>query len=110
LADYIAGRLEAAGYTVTEHEFVFPFYRVLVPAELEQLSPTPTVYETGTFDFSGSGEVTGQVFATNDIQIPPNPTRRRTPPPAASPGTSSRPPPSRRLPWSSAAPVTSQSR
>jgi Zn-dependent M28 family amino/carboxypeptidase len=37
------------------------------------VSPTPTVYETGTFDFSGSGEVTGQVFATNDIVIPPTP-------------------------------------
>jgi Zn-dependent M28 family amino/carboxypeptidase len=49
---------------------------------LEQVSPTPTVYETGTFDFSGSGEVTGQVFATNDIVIPPNP----TPPPNSTSG------------------------
>jgi Zn-dependent M28 family amino/carboxypeptidase len=81
-ADYVAGRLEAAGYTVTEQEFVFPFYRELVPAELEQVSPTPTVYETGTFDFSGSGEVTGQVFTTNDVVIPPNP----TPPPNSTSG------------------------
>jgi Zn-dependent M28 family amino/carboxypeptidase len=72
-ADYVKRRLEAAGYTVTEQEFTFPFYQELQPAELEQVSPTPTVYETGTFDFSGSGEVTGQVFATNDIVIPPTP-------------------------------------
>ena len=81
-ADYVARRLRAAGYEVTEQEFVFPFYRELQPAELEQVSPTPTVYETGTFDFSGSGEVTGQVFATNDIVIPPNP----TPPPNSTSG------------------------
>jgi Zn-dependent M28 family amino/carboxypeptidase len=72
-ADYVADRLRATGYTVTEQEFVFPFYQELQPAELEQVSPTPTVYETGTYDFSGSGEVTGQVFATNDIVIPPTP-------------------------------------
>jgi Zn-dependent M28 family amino/carboxypeptidase len=72
-ADYVAGRLRAAGYTVTEQEFVFPFYRELTPAELEQTSPTPIDYETGTFDFSGSGELTGPVFATNDIVIPPTP-------------------------------------
>ena len=53
-ADYVAGRLRAAGYTVTEQEFVFPFYRELSPAVLEQVSPTPTPYETGTFDFSGT--------------------------------------------------------
>jgi Zn-dependent M28 family amino/carboxypeptidase len=81
-ADYVASRLRAAGYEVTEQEFVFPFFRELQPAELEQVSPTPTVYETGTFDFSGSGEVTGQVFATNDIVIPPNP----TPPPNSTSG------------------------
>jgi Zn-dependent M28 family amino/carboxypeptidase len=72
-ADYVARRLRAAGYEVTEQEFVFPFYQELEPAELEEVSPTPTVYETGTFDFSGSGEVTGQLFTTNDVVIPPTP-------------------------------------
>jgi PA domain len=33
-ADYVADRLRAAGYTVTEQEFVFPFFRELTPAEL----------------------------------------------------------------------------
>jgi hypothetical protein len=31
-ADYVAGRLRAAGYTVTEQEFTFPFYREPEPA------------------------------------------------------------------------------
>jgi Zn-dependent M28 family amino/carboxypeptidase len=72
-ADYVAGRLRAAGYTVTEQEFVFPFYRELEPAVLEQVSPTPTDYETGTYDYSGTGDVTGVVVPTNDIVIPPTP-------------------------------------
>ena len=33
-ADYVAGRLRAAGYTVTEQEFTFPFYQELSPAVL----------------------------------------------------------------------------
>jgi Zn-dependent M28 family amino/carboxypeptidase len=72
-ADYVKRRLQAAGYTVTEQTFIFPFFQELAPAELEQVSPTPTTYETGTFDFSGSGEVTGVVVPTNDIVIPPTP-------------------------------------
>jgi Zn-dependent M28 family amino/carboxypeptidase len=72
-ADYVAGRLRAAGYTVTEQEFTFPFYQELEPAVLEQVEPTPTTYETGTYDFSGTGDVTGVVVPTNDIVIPPTP-------------------------------------
>jgi Zn-dependent M28 family amino/carboxypeptidase len=70
---YVRRRLEAAGYQVTEQAFTFPFFRELAPAELSQTSPTPTDYETGTFDFSGSGEVTGPLVPTNDILIPPPP-------------------------------------
>jgi hypothetical protein len=81
-ADYVAGRLRAAGYTVTGQEFVFPFYQELSPAVLEQVSPTPTDYETGTYDFSGTGDVTGTLFTTNDVVIPPNP----TPPPNSTSG------------------------
>jgi hypothetical protein len=72
-AAYVKRRLEAAGYQVTEQQFTFPFFRELAPAELQQVSPTATTYETGTFDFSGSGEVTGQLVPTNDIVIPPTP-------------------------------------
>jgi len=65
--------MAAAGYTVSQQEFTFPFYQELQPAEFEQVSSTPIVYETGTYDFSGSGEVTGVVVPTNDIVIPPTP-------------------------------------
>ena len=81
-AAYVQRRLEAAGYQVSAQEFTFPFYQELTPAVLEQVSPTPTVYVTGTYDFSGTGDVTGPVFATNDIEIPPNP----TPPPNSTSG------------------------
>jgi Zn-dependent M28 family amino/carboxypeptidase len=77
-ADYVAERLEAAGYEVTTQDFEFPFFQELAPAELEQVSPTPTTYETGTFDYSGSGEVEGQVFTTNDNVIPPTPVSSST--------------------------------
>ena len=70
---YVAGRLEAAGYDVSLQEFTFPFFAELSPAVLDQVSPTPTDYETGTFTFSGTGEVTGSLFTTNDLVIPPTP-------------------------------------
>ncbi len=60
-AAYVANRLKKAGYKVTEQEFDFPFYEELAPAELSQVSPTPKDYETGTYDYSGSGDVTGRV-------------------------------------------------
>jgi Zn-dependent M28 family amino/carboxypeptidase len=70
--DYVAGRLEAAGYDVTVQDFEFPFFQELEPAELTQVSPTPTTYETGTFDYSGSGDVTGVVVPI-DVVIPATP-------------------------------------
>jgi Zn-dependent M28 family amino/carboxypeptidase len=72
-AAYVKQVLKKAGYRVTEQTFTFPFYRELAPAVLEQVSPTPTTYETGTFDFSATGDVTGQVVPTNDLVIPPTP-------------------------------------
>ena len=72
-ATYVKQTLRRAGYQVREQAFTFPFYRELAPAELSQVSPTPTDYETGTFDYSSSGDVTGQVVPTNDIVIPPTP-------------------------------------
>ena len=72
-AAYVEETLTEAGYEVTEQTFTFPFFRELAPAELAQVSPTATTYETGTFDFSGSGDVTGPLIPTNDIVIPPTP-------------------------------------
>jgi Zn-dependent M28 family amino/carboxypeptidase len=71
-ADYVASRLEAAGYEVTEQEFEFPFFQELTPAALTQVSPTATTYETGTFDYSGSGDITGPVVPI-DLVIPATP-------------------------------------
>jgi Zn-dependent M28 family amino/carboxypeptidase len=73
-ANYVKRTLRRAGYRVTEQEFTFPFWRDLEPPTLEQVSPTPASYETASFTFSGSGEVTGPLVPTNDVQIPPAPT------------------------------------
>jgi Zn-dependent M28 family amino/carboxypeptidase len=73
-AAYVKKMLKRAGYRVTEQEFTFPFFRELAPATLDQVTPTATTYETSTFQFSGSGDVTGQLVPTNDIQVPPGPT------------------------------------
>ncbi|AXT84953.1 aminopeptidase [Aeromicrobium sp. A1-2] len=73
-ADYVAKKLRQAGYRVKRQKFTFPFARELEPATLTQLEPTERDIETATFDYSGSGDVTGQVVATNDLVIPPSPT------------------------------------
>lgn len=71
---YVKKTLKAAGYSVKEQKFQFPFFRELAPGTLSQTSPTPTDYETDTFDYSGTGDVTGTVVPTNDVVIPPGPT------------------------------------
>jgi Zn-dependent M28 family amino/carboxypeptidase len=70
-ASYVKKTMRAAGYTVKEQSFTFPFFRELAPAQLSQVTPTATDYETATFDYSGTGDVTGTVVPTNDILIPP---------------------------------------
>ena len=72
-AKYVAGRLKNAGYKVTVQEFTFPFFRVLEPGVSEQLTPTPTEYETETLEYSGSGDVTGPIIPAGGIVIPPTP-------------------------------------
>ena len=72
-AAYVKNRLEAAGYDVSEQEFTFPFFQDLSDPTLSQISPTPTDYETTTLQYSGSGDVTGELVPTNDVQIPPGP-------------------------------------
>ncbi len=70
-AAYVMRTLENAGYRVRKQVFTFPFFQELAPAELEQLDPNPETYETATFTFSGSGEVTGPLVPTKDVLIPP---------------------------------------
>ena len=71
--DYVKGRLQNAGYRVAEQEFTFPFFRDLAPAEFSQVSPTATNYDTASFQYSGSGDVTGDVVEPTNNQLPPGP-------------------------------------
>ncbi len=73
-ARYVADTLRDAGYRVRTQEFEFNFFEELAPGTLEQVSPTPTEYATDTFEYSGTGDVTGVLVPTNDIVIPPTPT------------------------------------
>lgn len=72
-AAYVRSRLAAAGYTVKHQEFTFPFTSVN-SLSVSQVSPTPTEYETDSYEFSGSGDVTGRVVPVNDNVIPATPT------------------------------------
>ena len=63
-ADYVAGKLEAAGYVVTRQEFQFQTFISLSPAILEQVSPPPAgPIENNIMAYSGSGDVTAPVTA-----------------------------------------------
>jgi Zn-dependent M28 family amino/carboxypeptidase len=68
---YVKQRLQKAGYRVREQEFTFPFFRDLAPAVAEQVSPTEKTYETGTFQYSGSGDVEAKVQSVRGNTVPP---------------------------------------
>jgi Zn-dependent M28 family amino/carboxypeptidase len=70
-AQYVARTLRRAGYRVSLQEFTFPFFRNTAPGTLAQTSPNQITYETGTFDYSGSGDVTGAVTPI-DVEFPPD--------------------------------------
>ena len=87
-ADYVAGKLEAAGYEVTRQEFDFPYYDE-VSQSFSQTAPQQRDFEpfdfstnAGDYDvmtYSGSGEVVdAPVVPTNDVVIPPPPTPSST--------------------------------
>jgi Zn-dependent M28 family amino/carboxypeptidase len=73
-ADYVVKKLRKAGYKVKKQSFTFPFFRELAPAELSVVDPPAKArdIETGTFDYSGSGEVEGRVVPI-DLTLPPTP-------------------------------------
>ncbi|WP_144018792.1 M28 family metallopeptidase [Demequina sp. NBRC 110056] len=72
-ADYVAERMRKAGYRVSVEEFTFDSFEELSEAELEQVSPVPTVYENlgepgfATMEYSGSGDVTATAEAVDII-------------------------------------------
>ena len=75
---YVLSQLDPSYFDVEVQEFQFDVFRELAPGELEQISPNPTVYDNEgddavvlTMEYSGSGDVTGTLIATNDIVIPP---------------------------------------
>jgi len=70
-AAYVVKKLKKAGYKVRTQEFTFPFFRDLEDPILHELSPTDRTIETATFQYSGSGDVTGTVVPTKTIVIPP---------------------------------------
>jgi len=63
--EYVVDTLESAGWKVTIDEFDFTFFG---PSTLEQLTPVPATYETGSFTGTGSGDVTAPVVAV-DINL-----------------------------------------
>jgi Zn-dependent M28 family amino/carboxypeptidase len=75
--DYVVRKLRDAKYRPTVVPFNFDFFRELTPATLAQTAPTPTTYQTGTFTYSGSGNVTAGVTAV-DVTVPPAPTPSST--------------------------------
>jgi aminopeptidase Y len=61
-ADYIATRMEDAGYNVTVQEFEFQTFISLSPAVLEQVAPPPAgPVVNNIMSYSGSGDVTAAV-------------------------------------------------
>lgn len=76
--DYVVEKMTAAGYDVTIQEFDYPFFEENSPAILEQIAPTPTVYEYfglegfATMTYSGSGDVTAMAEGV-DLVLPPAP-------------------------------------
>ena len=101
-ADYVASRLDAAGYEVTTQEFEFPFSGA--PPASCAFTPTPTTYSRH-LDYSGSGDAKAGVHHQPNV-IPP---RRRRARRGWSPGTEPRSGRAGGRPGQ-AAPATSRSR
>ncbi|KGM31608.1 hypothetical protein P409_26200 [Inquilinus limosus MP06] len=80
--NYIKQRLQRAGYRVTVQNFDIPFYEERGPGTFAELTPTPKTFVEGTdfttMPFSGSGDVTGRLVPTTDIEIPPAPAPNST--------------------------------
>jgi Zn-dependent M28 family amino/carboxypeptidase len=80
--DYVAAKARGAGYNVTVQRFTFDRWEETAPPVFQQLTPTAKTYAEGsdfvTMEYSGSGDVSGTVQATNDIIIPPTATPSST--------------------------------
>ena len=74
---YVVNQLKKAGYNVETQTFDFPFFQETAEPTLAQTAPSPKTYVAGTdfatFQYSGSGSISGPLVPTNDIVIPPTP-------------------------------------
>jgi len=74
-ADYVARKLQRAGYRVTRQSFQFPYFEELNPSTFAQVSPAATTYVNGTdfatLSFSGDGAAQGTVTAVDVNLAPP---------------------------------------
>lgn len=75
--NYVAGKMSSYGYNVTVQNFTFDRFVETGPPVFAQVSAPSKTYVDGTdfqtMEYSGSGDVTAAVVATNDI-----PRSRRT--------------------------------
>jgi len=66
--DYVASRLERAGWEVSFDEFAYDYFG---PSTLRQLTPTETEHETGAFTGSGSADLTGTIVPVDvNLTVP----------------------------------------
>ncbi|MDF5751893.1 M28 family metallopeptidase [Spongiactinospora sp. TRM90649] len=80
--NYVADKLRKAGYKISTSPVEFPLtWEELSAPVLEQVSPTPTTYNTPadfvTVHSSGSGDVTAEVQVIDPV-LPPTPTPSST--------------------------------
>jgi Zn-dependent M28 family amino/carboxypeptidase len=66
--DYVAERLERAGWEVSFDEFPYEYFG---PSTLRQLAPAETEHETGAFTGSASGELTGTIIPVDVVLAQP---------------------------------------
>ena len=72
--EYVAGKLEAAGYTVEIQPFQFQTFITLSPSILEQVAPGPAApIANNVLAYSGSGDVTAPVTALAASPADPTP-------------------------------------
>jgi Zn-dependent M28 family amino/carboxypeptidase len=70
---YVTTKLKKAGFKVKTQTFTFPQFTELAPAALSVTAPTPKTLVTQSFEYSGSGNVTGSLVVAGGTVLPPGP-------------------------------------
>lgn len=65
---YVTRQLKQSGYVVKKQKFTFPFFQENAPTSV---TVGGEEVENAVFTYSGSGDVSGPIVPTNDIQVPP---------------------------------------